>query len=68
MTTTDDSPTVLVIDDDDAIRDSLRILLGISGYATRTYASAADFLAAWPIPQRGCVLADVRILGSAASN
>ncbi len=60
---TDDLPTVLVIDDDDAVRDSLRILLGINGYATVSYASAVDFLAAWEIPRHGCVLADVRMPG-----
>ena len=36
---------VAIVDDDAAVRDSLRFLLGVSGYEVATYESAADFLA-----------------------
>lgn len=35
---------VAIVDDDAAVRDSLRFLLGVSGYVVATYASADDFL------------------------
>ncbi len=35
---------VAVVDDDDAVRDSLRFLLEIAGYPVATYGSAAQFL------------------------
>jgi two-component system response regulator FixJ len=51
--------TVHVIDDDDAMRDSLAFLLDIQGYAPRLYASATAFLDAGPQSLAGCVLTDV---------
>ncbi len=37
-------PTILVIDDDPAMRDSLAFLLDVNGFAVATYETAADFL------------------------
>ncbi len=51
-----------VVDDDAAIRDSLRVLLESSGLAVSTYASAPLFLAA-AAESSGCVLTDVRMPG-----
>jgi two-component system response regulator FixJ len=53
--------TVHVIDDDDAMRDSLAFLLDIQGYAPRLYASATAFLDAGPQSLAGCVLTDIRM-------
>ena len=36
--------TVAIVDDDHAVRDSLRFLLEVIGYAVETFASAAEFL------------------------
>lgn len=36
--------TVAIVDDDHAVRDSLRFLLEVSGYLVRTFASAAEFV------------------------
>jgi two-component system, LuxR family, response regulator FixJ len=36
--------TVAVVDDDEAVRDSLQFLLGTSGHVTEVFASAAEFL------------------------
>jgi two-component system response regulator FixJ len=52
--------TVHVVDDDPAMRDSLRMLLETSGFTVRTHDSAAAFLAEAPSAS-GCVLTDVRM-------
>lgn len=36
---------IAVVDDDEAVRSSLELLLSVSGHRTAGYASAADFLA-----------------------
>ena len=54
------SATVHVVDDDAAVRDSLRVLLETAGFIVRTHASAAALLAVGPEPG-GCVLSDVRM-------
>jgi FixJ family two-component response regulator len=54
--------TVYVIDDDDAVRDSICMLLEGHGIAARPYASAAAFLAD-PAPKQGCLLVDVDMPG-----
>jgi two-component system response regulator FixJ len=52
---------VHVIDDDDAVRDSLAALLTATGHAVRTYASAEAFLERLPSAGRGCVITDVQM-------
>ena len=52
---------VHVIDDDAAVRDSLRFLFESAGVPVHTYESAAAFLDAVIADQRGCVLTDVRM-------
>ena len=54
--------TVHIVDDDDAIRDSLTALLGAAGFTVAAYPSADAFLAA-PTQGPGCVLIDVRMPG-----
>lgn len=54
---------VHVVDDDDAVRDSLRVLLRISGYEVRTYDSGVRFLEAFTGEEEGCVITDVRMPG-----
>ncbi|WAC59065.1 response regulator FixJ [Brevundimonas sp. SL130] len=54
------SPTIHVIDDDAAMRQSLLFLLDVHGYAVRTHASATGFLQA--VPDDGdCILTDIRM-------
>lgn len=56
--------TVHVIDDDDAIRDSVQLFLVNEGLDVKTYASAPEFLAALDAaPVEGCVVTDVRMPG-----
>ena len=52
---------VHVVDDDQAVRDSLGFLLEAAGYGARTYASATEFLNAAETLESGCVLTDVRM-------
>ena len=52
---------VHVIDDDEAVRQSVEFLLRTSGIAAKTYSSAAAFLAASPTIDSGCVITDVRM-------
>ena len=52
---------VCVIDDDEAVRDSIGFLLTTADIAVRTYDSAAAFLAAMPIADVGCIVTDVRM-------
>lgn len=52
--------TVHVIDDDDAVRDSVAFLLGTEGMRVATYDSAPGFLRSAD-KASGCVVADVRM-------
>jgi two-component system response regulator FixJ len=55
--------TVYVVDDDDAARDSLVMLLKSDGLPTRGYASAHDFLATFDPVARGCIVTDLKMPG-----
>ena len=52
---------VAVIDDDDAVRDSLGALLEAAGYDVDTYDSGRAFLSALPQASPACALVDVRM-------
>jgi two-component system response regulator FixJ len=52
---------VVIVDDDEAIRDSLSVLLETRGFAVQTYASGPEVLAAHESTWRGCLLLDVRM-------
>jgi RNA polymerase sigma factor (sigma-70 family) len=54
---------VYVVDDDASIRDSLALMLGLGGYATRLFADAESFLVAFEADWSGCVVADLRLPG-----
>jgi two-component system response regulator FixJ len=54
-------PVVHVIDDDEAMRESLAFLLDTSGLTARTYDSAVDFLEKLDAAQPGVIVTDVRM-------
>jgi two-component system, LuxR family, response regulator FixJ len=54
---------VHVIDDDEAVRESIEFLLRSAGLSVRTYESAASFLDAAPKIAAGCIITDVRMPG-----
>jgi two-component system response regulator FixJ len=55
--------TVFVVDDDDAVRDSLRMLLKSAGVHAEACASAQDFLSSYDASHPGCLVLDVRMPG-----
>jgi two-component system, LuxR family, response regulator FixJ len=56
-----DSFVVHIVDDDEAVRQSLAFLLSTAGVAVRVYDSATSFLDALPSLQAGCLITDVRM-------
>jgi|SRR5215510_14165658 len=58
-----DKALVHVIDDDEAMRDSLAFLLRSVGLDVQTHESAAAFLDLAPKVEAGCVITDVRMPG-----
>ncbi len=54
---------VYVIDDDDAMRDSLDFLLGAAEFDVTLFESAQHFLDALPGVDFGCVVSDIRMPG-----
>jgi two-component system response regulator FixJ len=58
---TDRDHLVHVVDDDEAIRQSIGFLLRKAGYAVETYPTGNDFLSAVSRETRGCVLLDIRM-------
>ena len=54
---------VHVIDDDEAVRESIDFLLRSAGLSVQTYDSAASFLDAAPKIAAGCIITDVRMPG-----
>jgi two-component system, LuxR family, response regulator FixJ len=54
-------PVVHVIDDDEAVRESLAFVLRSAKVEVRTYESAAAFLRVLPDIKSGCVITDVRM-------
>jgi two-component system, LuxR family, response regulator FixJ len=58
-----DADIVHVVDDDEAMRDSMAFLLRAASFQVQTYADAMDFLNALPQIKAGCVVTDVRMPG-----
>jgi FixJ family two-component response regulator len=53
--------TVFIVDDDEAVRDSIKELVASVGLAADTYASAVDFLATYDAARPGCLVLDIRM-------
>lgn len=56
-------PTVFVVDDDPASRDSVAALVVSKGLATKCYASAEQFLENFDRSRYGCLVLDMRMTG-----
>lgn len=54
-------PTVFIIDDDEAFRDSVKELVSSVGLAAETFRSAVEFLEAFDPTRPGCLVLDVRM-------
>ena len=57
------SGTVFIVDDDQAVRDSLRSLFDAAGYAAESYPDAEAFLAAYNPQRPGCLVLDMQMPG-----
>jgi two-component system response regulator FixJ len=54
-------PTVFIVDDDAAVRDSLSLLMLSANLAAETFAGAREFLERVTIDRPGCLVLDVRM-------
>jgi two-component system, LuxR family, response regulator FixJ len=54
--------TIFIVDDDAAVRESLRMMLEVAGYKVRDFASAQSFLSDADL-QGGCLIVDIRMPG-----
>ena len=59
----DETPTVLIVDDDPEFRDSVGRLLRTVGLQTREFSSVSDFLKGDPSDGPTCLVLDVRMPG-----
>ena len=57
------TPTIFVVDDDEAMRSSLRWLIESTGMQVQTFDSADAFLTGYSPDWAGCLLLDVRMPG-----
>jgi two-component system response regulator FixJ len=55
--------TICVIDDDEAVRDSLRILLELESFDVETFETCEDFLAWLPGHTKLCLILDLHLPG-----
>jgi two-component system response regulator FixJ len=56
-------PMVFIVDDDEAVRNSLRLLVKSVGLTATALPSAQDFLTSYNPQQPGCLVLDVRMPG-----
>jgi len=55
--------TVFVVDDDEAVRTSLKLLLRSVGLPVETFTSAQEFLGRFDAERPGCLVLDIRMPG-----
>lgn len=58
-----ENATIFVVDDDAAVRDSLRWVIESNGWKVETHPSAEAFLSSYVPNQLGCLILDVRMPG-----
>jgi FixJ family two-component response regulator len=58
-----DATHVYIVEDDDAVRESLQLVLESVGYKTRCFASANAFLENYDSELAGCLVLDIRMPG-----
>jgi len=56
-------PHVLIIDDDEAVRDAISLWLSCNGYHCRCFEHAEDFIGQYSSDFQGCIIADIRMPG-----
>jgi FixJ family two-component response regulator len=56
-------PTVFLVDDDQAVRDALELLLETAAFTTESYPTAESFLDSCDPDRPGCLVLDIRMPG-----
>jgi len=56
-----ESPIIYIVDDNDDVRETLKLTLESVDLEARAFSSAGRFLNAYPMGQSGCLIADVRM-------
>lgn len=56
-------PSVFIVDDDEAVRDSLQLLMLSAGLSAESFASAQAFLQQFDAQRPGCLILDIRMPG-----
>lgn len=54
---------IYIVDDDDAVRESLQFMLEVDGYSVRAFPSGEAFFDAVPSGTSGCMLLDLHMPG-----
>lgn len=54
---------ICIVDDDEGVADSLRVLLEAFGFGVQSYGSGADFLADDRVSRAGCLVIDQQMPG-----
>ena len=52
---------IVIIDDDPAVRNSLKFALEVEGFSVRAYQSGAELLKDTDIPDNGCLVVDYKL-------
>ena len=63
MVVTGPKPVICVLEDDEAVRDSLGLMLGRNEYAATTFDSPNDFLLAKDMDRYTCLVVDFQLPG-----
>lgn len=58
-----DKPTIFVVDDDQAARESLLAMVKVKGFDVQGFSSAEEFLSKYQPGWSGCIVTDVRMPG-----
>jgi two-component system response regulator FixJ len=60
---TESTPCIYLVEDDDAVRDSLQMVLESVGHRVEAFANADRFMAAYTPELAGCLVLDIRMPG-----
>lgn len=56
-------PCIMIIDDDESVREALLLLMKSIKLTARAFASATEFIEQYQPMQRGCIISDIRMPG-----
>ena len=55
--------SIVIVDDDDAARDSLQTLLEVQGFSVESFETCEEFLRSAAVHKEGCLVLDVHLPG-----